>query len=137
MKDSQKNRIYNAETDYGNGRFFLSVEEAQLWVDHTVHSKFWTDRSAVEEVEVRYKGLVWCWGMKENRKRGWIKLAYGTLCSTYIIHELTHILAWPRDNQEIHGKKFAATELALVWHLSGAYCAKLLRGYFDNHRVDY
>jgi putative metallohydrolase (TIGR04338 family) len=114
---SQAERIYAAERKFGCGGWFCDVADAQAYAADLLASKWWKRRCAVSEVRITY-------GRRKAFPRGscdcrvtegiaYVDIERARLCEQFLIHELSHIIAWPSD----HGPAFVSALLDLTHYV--------------------
>jgi hypothetical protein len=116
------NKVYEAElAALGYGGFFIDLADAQAWLNDILASAWWKNRSRLRRIDISY-GVIkrWCWAYKhpeQPHSEAKIDLVRGRLCEAYILHELAHMLAWPKDDEaEEHGDRFIVALLEIVRH---------------------
>lgn len=137
-RDPQAKFLYRAEfNSVGFGGFFTDVEDAQLYVNHIVKSRWWKNRSEVYNVRVEYlqRPGAWCVGDREGQFQGVIQLVHPRLCETYILHELTHVVT--RGVKQDHGPRFCANYLEMIERWMGRQWRNELELAMGNYHVNF
>lgn len=126
MRDTQRQKLYDAEHFAPEGRHFKSVGEMQTYVDNLIGQRWFQARWGRPRITVtpgyrrRRGGATTTWVGYD------IKMPVWTRFERYLLHEVAHCLCMDM----LHGPQYAATLLALVKHQMGdEAAAKLKEGY--------
>ena len=104
-------------------RQFISVSDAQGFVDGILASRWWKKRSPITEVRLSY-AVAPKWSQSWIRDGiGFVDITGGWLNEAWITHEMAHLLA-PKTG---HGPEFFAAYMEMVRWKRGAWRCKRLR----------
>jgi hypothetical protein len=122
MSAWQTNKVYDAEHEVGRYGEALSVEEAERFITKVKNSVWWCNRTKVENIELKIVGDLTGkqpdpGAIKESWKRGRLWIYVRSLYKDHILHELSHLITWPKPKHPTHGPDFVAVYLHLlqVW----------------------
>jgi putative metallohydrolase (TIGR04338 family) len=133
-RDSQRSKLYTAETVLHGKPDFKTVQECQAFVDEVMASRY---------VKARWKQYIRVepgYGQTNataDPTGGVIKLPLWSRQRAVILHEMAHCLNDQRRAYAWHGPEFAGLLLTLVHHVMGAESATKLRESFRVNRVRY
>lgn len=135
MRDSQRQRVYDAEKDFrealGSGTVFRSQFDLCQYVFNLVGSNWYQKEfPGPSTVTVQVTGRVR--GGKAFWKKRLIKISPKQMNEFLILHELAHIAAPARD---MHGHAFCARLLKLVGKKMGAEAEEKLKECFKAYKV--
>lgn len=151
MRDSQKYRLYNAESEVSWGKRFRTVDEAQQYLERCCEHRWLLEKYRCEQlVKIGAPRLVavpqrrrWAtarassWEIRIPARAQW---ALDQLC---LLHELAHLLVrgmlrTPGDSPDMgpaHGRGYCRLYLDLVRHYMGPEQARQLRAAFRRNGV--
>lgn len=118
----------------------LDREGAEKLISLVKNSVWWANRTKVENVELtfirRIKGRNPEIGaVKESWKRGILAMVDSKLYPATILHELAHIVFWPKPGASTHDEYFAGAWLYLVRRYISEEAADELQAAFERHGV--
>lgn len=119
MSTWQTKRVYAAEQSIRRFGEPLSVLDAERFIAKVKNSVWWKNRTAVENVDLVIQGDVrgkcpWAGAIKESWKRGRLWINARNLFKDYILHELAHIISWPKPHHPTHDKYWVGCYLHLL-----------------------
>jgi hypothetical protein len=119
MSAWQTKKVYKAEQKVKRYGEPLSVVQAELLIAKVKNSVWWKNRTAVANVELIIQGDVrgkcpWAGAIKESWKRGKLWINARNLYIDYIVHELSHLIAWPRPHHPTHDRDWVGCYLHLL-----------------------
>lgn len=133
-RDSQRQRLYDAERRVNHGQDYKSIHDCQARVDKITHSRWWKSRYGVPyNVDVR-PGR----GHRHATANAMLRVIQLPLWARYdlvICHELAHLVV--SSKHPAHGPKFAREMIAIVDRWMGKEAGKELRAAFKAGRVKY
>jgi putative metallohydrolase (TIGR04338 family) len=133
-RDSQRQRLYDAEASINPGHGFASLATVQAYVDRILATAWWQTCFPTVQRVVIDPGSRRKWaGAWKTKEGGTIYLPPGTQGPLSVLHELAH-LAQPRRSA-FHGPEFAGIYLALVRNRMGWRKERSLAAAFKRHRV--
>jgi putative metallohydrolase (TIGR04338 family) len=138
MRDSQRQKIYDAEHASSPGKAFPTVEECQAYVDRVLKRKRLQRKYSVPRTIVVHPGhgrRIACATTIYGRRV--IKLPRWSRTELTILHEIAHHIADNDGRSWSHNWKFAAVLLTLVREMMGAEAEQALRGQYRTRRVRY
>ena len=129
-RDSQRARLYRAESGVGAGRKIPTVERMQAWVDGLAATDWFVDRWGARAFDVRP-------GYGHRRatadEHGVLQMPRWARTELVLLHEVAHCLA-PRTCAA-HGPEYAGVLLALARRGMGPATAQALEDAFARERV--
>ena len=140
MRDSQRQRLYDAENEFRkliSYESFKDIEETRKFIEKVWNSKFTRKHfPIVTRHPCPYvadgRGTTWARGglRRINLPAGWARNKIVAL------HELSHSVTI-HNNIPIHGREFAAAMLLLLNHFIGKKESKLLKQVFRKRGVKF
>lgn len=131
MRDSQRSKVYTAESILGRGRVFANIGEVQRYVDKLVGSDWWRDRgwgrrpiTVIERAAHARRSVAFY----DSRR---IEMSTRMLDEATVLHELAHIVTMENG----HGPAFVASFMLLVRKRMGLDAYRTLRVSFRMSRV--
>jgi putative metallohydrolase (TIGR04338 family) len=132
-RDTQRQRVYNAQHAAGRGREFETVAEMQRYVDRVTGSAWFRKHYGAKKITVtdgrsrRRAAAEITWGGSRR-----IKMPRHSRCERTILHEIAHIVAWTTP---AHGEKFCRAYLLLVKRFMGKEPFEKMLSSFREHNV--
>lgn len=129
-RDSQRTRLYRAESEVATGRRLPTVEHMQAYVDELVGAAWFLARWGSTRIEVRP-------GYGHRRatadENGVLQMPRWARTELVVLHEVAHCLTPAAF--AAHGPEYAGALLALVRRAMGVAPAQALEDAFGRHRV--
>jgi putative metallohydrolase (TIGR04338 family) len=135
VRDTQRQRVYNAETYMPRGQTWATIADVQAYVDRLLASALWR-RLCPSVTKVVITPARWnaVWSRAYSDKTGGtIRLAAGHYDQLLLFHELAHLAQPP--NTAWHGPEFCLIYLRLVYHWMGDRIGGALEERFKAHQV--
>ncbi|MFZ4516301.1 MAG: hypothetical protein ACOYN3_08320 [Acidimicrobiia bacterium] len=140
-RDSQRSRLYRAETPLP-GRRFTTLDECAHYRDTVVGSLWWAAAFADPELDLAHaprlrpgQGARSAFFRLEDNGEPTITLPRRYRTAGVILHELAHWALWRRVDIALHGPEFARVLLDLTAAFGGDERAARLRASYGEHRV--
>ena len=143
MKDSQKSKVYKAESRLRRakieGKVFNNIPEIDRWVNSTVlHSPWFKKQFPRGPSQLTVLGKRGSWAFGSTTK---LQLPQWAWTKLTVLHELTHGTVWNNciNSWAIphHGWQFTKTFLQLIQHFMGKAYADLLKMEYRELKVRY
>ena len=144
MRDSQRQRVYDAENSVGQlfNHKFKDEEACIAFVNEVLENKRVRRKYAKaidsHTIEIDFKPASWKDCGQADEDTIWINYAW--METKTIIHEIAHTLQFRIQGEADfadHGVTFTSVYLDLVEIMFGAFVADRLQEAFDNHKVEY
>jgi putative metallohydrolase (TIGR04338 family) len=137
LRDSQRQRVYNAENTQPRGRAMPTVPEMQRYVDRITSTQWWQRRypRAATAIQVRPgHGRRHACAYSSGEA---IAMPRSLRSEMVVLHELAHSanMRQAPGAYADHGWEFVVIYLDLVHHFMGRAAADGLRAAFKAHRV--
>jgi len=130
-RDSQRQKVYNAEFSALSRDGLMSLDECQAYIDSITKTAWWRHRSRLRHVEVvagARNGRAWA-------HYGRIRTSPGSRSKPVLLHELSHNLTPNTYDVAAHGPEFCANLLALVRQFLGEEEAEKLKASLKSYKV--
>jgi len=138
-RDSQRSKVYRAETPLP-GRRFTTVDECAMYRDHVVGSLWWSmqfpDLDLEHAPRIRPgQGARSAFFRLEDDGEPTITLPRRYRTAGVILHELAHWALHRRPDIALHGPEFARVLLELTAQFGGDERAAKLHASYAEHKV--
>jgi hypothetical protein len=137
MSAWQTKKVYRAEHAVAHFGEPLSVLEAERFIVKVKNSVWWKNRTNVANVNLIIQGDAagkdpWAGAVKESWKKGRLWLHARKLYLDNILHELAHILSWPKFHHPTHDKDWVGVYLHLLraWTSEG-YTTQMEKAFIE------
>lgn len=142
MSAWQTKRVYRAEQRMKRFGEPHSVLEAERFIAKVKNSIWWKNRTAVEDVELLIQGDIrgkcpWAGAIKESWKKGKLWINARNLYWDYILHELSHIISWPKPHHPTHDRDWVGCYLHLLDMWTDKDYADRMRVIFTEEGVEW
>lgn len=143
-RDSQRRRVYAADRRVGFGRRFATIDEAQLFLEEVICSRWWHlqvarsnyldqtldfDYPETVRLQLKRRGK----SSSGNWMTATIRLVSKHLCVRILLHELAHVVT-PIQHLA-HGREFCRNYLQIVRRVEGDEVWRALKQAFGEERV--
>jgi putative metallohydrolase (TIGR04338 family) len=133
-RDSQRQKLYDAEDVLARSPDYQTVEECQAFIDGVLRSRWFQSRWGQRRIFVgpgrgQRRAIAFSTRLVQLEMPKWSRQRQ------VLLHELAHCLI--PDNLAAHGREFAGVYLFLVRQVMGDEAWATLQSSFRAHRVHY